>query len=75
MEKFIPYEKLSKKEKRKRDAMLRNTWGPLNPVTRKARTPKHTTAKRHGSGSTIPCPCLLLFPGKNPCVLHYPVVQ
>lgn len=25
MEKFIPYEKLSKKEKRKRDAMLRNT--------------------------------------------------
>ena len=63
MEKFIPYEKLSKKEKRKRDAMLRNTWGALNPVTRKSK--KHTTAKRHGSGSTIPCPCLLLFPGKK----------
>ena len=29
MEKFIPYEKLSKKEKRKRDAMLRFT----KPVT------------------------------------------
>ena len=40
MEKFIPYEKLSKKEKRKRDALLRNTWGPLNPVTRKSRNPK-----------------------------------
>ena len=40
MEKFIPYEKLSKKEKRKRDAMLRNTWGPLNPVTRLSRNPK-----------------------------------
>ena len=35
MEKFIPYEKLSKKEKRKVDAAKRNTWGNLNPVTRK----------------------------------------
>lgn len=35
MEKFIPYEKLSKKEKQKRDAQRRNTWGMLNPVTRK----------------------------------------
>ena len=40
MEKFIPYEKLSKKEKRRRDAMMRNTWGPLNPVTRKSKNPK-----------------------------------
>ncbi len=35
MEKFIPYEKLSKKEKRKRNAAKRSTWGALNPVTRK----------------------------------------
>jgi len=35
MKKFIPYEKLSKKEKRKVDAAARNTWGDLNPVTRK----------------------------------------
>ena len=35
MEKYIPYEKLSKKEKRKVDAAKRNTWGELNPVTRK----------------------------------------
>ena len=35
MEKFIPYDKLSKKEKRQRDAMRRGTWGPLSPVTRK----------------------------------------
>jgi hypothetical protein len=34
MEKFIPYEKLSKKEQRKRDAKGRTTWGALNPVTR-----------------------------------------
>ena len=35
MEKYIPYEKLSKKEKRKADAARRNTWGDVNPVTRK----------------------------------------
>ena len=35
MEKFIPYEKLSKKEKRKIDQAHRQTWGELNPVTRK----------------------------------------
>ena len=33
MEKFIPYEKLSKKEKRKIDQARRQTWGDLNPVT------------------------------------------
>ena len=35
MEKFVPYEKLSKKERRKVDAARRNTWGSLNPTTRK----------------------------------------
>lgn len=35
MEKFIPYEKLSKKEKRKADAARRSSWGQLSPVTRK----------------------------------------
>ena len=35
MEKFIPYEKLSKKEKRNLDLAKRQTWGELNPVTRK----------------------------------------
>ena len=40
MEKYIPYEKLSKKEQRKRDAKGRTTWGALNPVTRKPENPK-----------------------------------
>ena len=40
MEKFIPYEKLSKKEKRRLDAAKRGTWGGLNPVTRKPMSPK-----------------------------------
>lgn len=35
MEKFIPYQKLSKKEKRKLDAMGRKNWGFMCPVTRK----------------------------------------
>ena len=35
MEKFIPYEKLSKKEKRRLDDAKRGTWGEINPVTRK----------------------------------------
>lgn len=46
MEKYIPYEKLSKKEKRKVDAMRRNTWGELNPVTRKPANSKAYNRKR-----------------------------
>ena len=34
-ETFIPYEKMSKKEKRKQDQLKRQTWGDFNPVTRK----------------------------------------
>lgn len=41
MEKFIPYAKLSKKEKRKLDQAKRQTWGGLDPVTRK---PKNSRA-------------------------------
>jgi phage-related minor tail protein len=36
MERFIPYNKLSKKEKRKHDQAKRQTWGAINPVTRKS---------------------------------------
>lgn len=46
MEKFIPYEKLSKKEKRKVDAAKRTTWGNLNPVTRKPQNSKAYNRKR-----------------------------
>lgn len=34
MKKFIPYEKLSKKEKRRLDAQKRGTWGMVKPATR-----------------------------------------
>ena len=46
MEKFIPYEKLSKKEKRKIDQARRQTWGELNPVTRKQENSKAYNRKR-----------------------------
>ena len=46
MEKFIPYEKLSKKEKRKMDQAKRQTWGELNPVTRKPENSKAYNRKR-----------------------------
>lgn len=35
MEKFIPYEKLSKKEQQRINKARRSTWGDRNPVTRK----------------------------------------
>lgn len=35
MEKFIPYEKLSKKEQKKRNAARRGSWGAVNPITRR----------------------------------------
>ena len=40
MSKFIPYEKLSKKEKRKQDSKKRNTWGSFSPVIRKPENSK-----------------------------------
>ena len=46
MEKFIPYEKLSKKEKRKIDQAKRQTWGELNPVTRKPESSKAYNRKK-----------------------------
>lgn len=40
MPRFIPYDKLSKKEKKRRDAAKRGDWGALSPVTRRAENPK-----------------------------------
>lgn len=40
MEKFVPYEKLSKKAKREMDRRQRRDWGGMSPVTRKPENPK-----------------------------------
>ncbi|MBR4362718.1 MAG: hypothetical protein IKP42_08310 [Ruminococcus sp.] len=49
MERFVPYDKMSKKEQKKLNAEKRRDWNGLNPVTRVApddrkaykRKPKH----------------------------------
>ncbi len=40
MEKFIPYEKLSKKKRRELDAARRGSWGGVNPITKKPQNSK-----------------------------------
>ncbi len=46
MERFIPYDKLSKKEKKLRDAARRGSWGGLSPVTRRPENPKAYRRKK-----------------------------
>ena len=46
MEKFVPYEKLSKKEQQKINKARRGTWGDLNPATRKPTNSKAHNRKR-----------------------------
>lgn len=46
MEKFVPYEKLSKKQRRAADARQRGSWGGLNPVTRKPQNPRAYNRKK-----------------------------
>ena len=40
MEKFIAYNKLSKRKQREMDIRRRRTWGDVSPVTRKPANPK-----------------------------------
>lgn len=60
IEKLIPYKKLSKKEKRRLDLAKRQTWGDLNPVTRKPQNSKAYNRKKtqekeeRTSGSCVP---------------------
>lgn len=57
MEKYIPYEKLSKKAKKAVNDAKRGTWGSLNPVTRKPENSKaynRKKARRLDRDSTSP---------------------
>ena len=57
MKTFIPYEKLSKKEKRRIDRERRATWGSLSPVTRKGANKKlynRKTARKHWEDPNAP---------------------
>lgn len=46
MEKFVPFEKLSKKKQRALNARKRGSWGGVNPVTRKPQNPKAYNRKK-----------------------------
>ena len=58
MEKFIPYEKLSKKKQKELNQKRRKTWNGLNPVTRKPANPKaynrKKARKRNDYPDTVP---------------------
>ena len=53
VEKFIPYEKLSKKKKRERNADRRAVWA-ISPVTRKPENPKAYNRKKAQKGTVDP---------------------
>ncbi len=72
MEKFIPYEKLSKKEKRKMNLAKRQTWGELNPITRKPENSKaynRNKARNWKRDYHEPIPGSMFFFSRNCCYL------
>lgn len=46
MEKFIPFEKLSKKKKQEINRMKRHDWKGINPVTRRSENKKAYNRKK-----------------------------
>ncbi len=76
MEKFIPYDKLSKKERRKLDAMRRGTWS-ISPVTRRVESKKRYDRKKAGRRDDYPDALpfdffLLIFPQLSFCISACP---
>jgi len=46
MDRFIPFEKLSKKKQREISAKQRGSWGSFHPVTRKPQNPNAYNRKK-----------------------------
>ena len=66
MDKFIPYEKLSKKKQRELNAAKRGTWGSFSPVTRRPENPKAYNRKTAQGWEHDPDPapfCYAVFEG------------
>ena len=63
MEKFIPYDKLSKKKRRELDRLRRGSWGALSPVTRRSENPKAYNRRKARKQDLDPTsvPFLFLF--------------
>ena len=66
MEKQIPFQKLSKKKQREENLKHRNTWGPLNPVTRRPENPKAYNRRKAQKRMDDPRFCVFSFWGKAP---------
>ena len=64
MEKFIPYEKLSKKKKRELNAGRRTVWA-ISPVTRKPENPKAYHRKKAQKRMDEPGSVLSCFLGPD----------
>ena len=50
MKAFVPYEKLSKKQKKEIDKAKRATWGEVVPVTKRIDSAKLYNRKKHQRG-------------------------
>ena len=61
MERFIPKNKLSKKAKKALNSAQRQTWGCLNPVTRRPENPKAYNRKKVRKGDDFLFPCRTFF--------------
>lgn len=60
MEKFVSYEKCSKKERRSRDAARRGSWNGVNPVSRVV--PSKKEYRRNPKHKGRDCPVLGVLP-------------
>ena len=64
MEKFIPYEKLSKKKKKELNAAKRSTWN-ISPVTRRPENPKAYNRRKALREDRSPNEVLFIFAAKS----------
>ena len=64
MEKFIPYEKLSKKKKRELNTGRRTLWA-ISPVTRRPENPKAYNRKKAQKRMDDPGSVLSVFTGTD----------
>ena len=62
MSKFVPYEKMSKKQKREQDALRRQTWGEMSPVTRRPENSKAYDRRKAQQWKKEPPAVLFLCP-------------
>ncbi|MDD4511046.1 MAG: hypothetical protein PHY23_09120 [Oscillospiraceae bacterium] len=74
MEKFVPFEKLSKKKQHAYQAAKRGTWGILNPVTRKPEHPKAYNRRkaRKWSDDSMTVPFVFFASTRISCALRLP---